>query len=866
MVLHHLQSSFAGGEISPSLLARVDSVAYNTWLKKARNFFVHPQGGASNRPGTLYMGTAKKTKCRLVPFVPGENEAYVLEMGEKYLRVFTSAGQVLDSNSQAYELETPYTLDEVRALQYTQYDQTLFLTQSNHPPMRLVRQDTGVFSLEEVPVAYGPFCAANQNAEHRVRVVQSQQEVETDGVRATLSVLPLIDNRYIVYAFFNGNRFFVGHGYGLDVSALANQFNETYGSQGLTAYNLGGLLKIESPQATGGDWNGATLVLEYHENFLRPSDLTVSQTLTGGANAGTIEEGETQYILESDFDLFLPSHEGGLFSLTHGVESQYENGTLGYESTSSSILTSSDWTLHTTGVWTGTLVVEKSGDMGESWQIVNHFTREEGDENLSVFGELEDLGGLYYVRVRSLQITGEAVYNLSSKAFVQEGIVKIDQFINARKAAVTIKRPYSSSEWTSDWAEGSFSDKNGYPSCVFFYQDRLGLAGTHTEAQTLWFSKTGDYSNFGHSRSTLADDDSISINLSGKKLNAIRSVAVAGKLLVFTAGSEWSISCDGALTPYNISVQEQGERGAGAAAPVMIGHRALFVQARGGVLRDFYYDYTATAYTGTDLTLCAKHLFFNQEIQEICYQQEPDNLVWCVLSNGILATLTYMAEQGVCAWTHQDTQGYFRSVCTIPCRGYDEVWLAVERDGQYLIEKLSRRLVSDEPADQVFLDACVSAKSDTAFTEVTGLNHLEGKSVQILADGNTLPQQKVQNGKITLPRAMNCVQVGLKYSAELHFLPVAYEQSNGTAVDRKRRVVSVTVKMLDSRGGKVGLSGEPKEEILQRTTEPFNTPIGLKTSDYVIALSGMHALAPVLELEQSDPLPLTVLGLVAKVS
>ena len=87
MPIHHLQPSFAGGEISPSLHGRVDSAAYGSWLKNAQNFYVHPQGGASNRPGTLYMGTAKlpAQACRVIPFVLGEDEAYVLELGEMYI-------------------------------------------------------------------------------------------------------------------------------------------------------------------------------------------------------------------------------------------------------------------------------------------------------------------------------------------------------------------------------------------------------------------------------------------------------------------------------------------------------------------------------------------------------------------------------------------------------------------------------------------------------------------------------------------------------------------------------------------------------------------------------------------------------------
>ncbi|MBR4592019.1 MAG: hypothetical protein IKO35_02285, partial [Elusimicrobiaceae bacterium] len=533
--------------------------------------------------------------------------------------------------------------------------------------------------------------------------------------------------------------------------------------------------------------------LVYRESFVRDPNLIIEQALSGGVNQGEeIPVGEVTYILESDFDIFSPQHVGGRFSLTHALQSQYQTGTLEYQSVSETIKSCSDWKVHTSGTWTGTLVLEKSEDLGETWQSVKHFTRSSGEENIVSFGTLEDNGEIYYLRLRANGITGQAGYELGAEGFLQEGIVLVTGFVSARCVTVALERGVGALDWTSEWAEGSFSPKNGYPSCVFFYQDRLGLAATRTEPQTIWFSKTGAYENFGHARGDLAADDSISVNFSGKKLNSIQAVVSAGKLLVFTAGSEWSLSSSGALTPYNLQIEQHAERGTSRAGALLVGNRVLYVQARGSSLRDFYYDYSTASYTGEDLTLCAKHLFANKEIKEMCHQQEPDNLVWCVLSDGTLATLTYVAEQNVCAWTHHDTQGYFRSVCVIPNRGYDEVWFAVERNGKYFIEKLLQRLVSKEPQEQIFLDASLSKKSEQPFTEVSGLSYLEGKSVGVLADGNPLTGMKVQNGKITLPHAMNCVHVGLLYRAELETLPVVFQLENGPSLDQKKRVVSVT--------------------------------------------------------------------------
>lgn len=868
MLLHHLQPSFAGGEISPSLYARVDSAAYASWLKTARNFYVHPQGGASNRPGTVFMGQAKLAgkACRVVPFVLGEDESYVLEMGDKYLRVYTSSGQILDEDGDPYELETPYGVHELASLYYTQYGQKLFFTHPSYPPKQLTRVAGGAFEFGDLPLKNGPFKTSNASPQKKLRVVRQQETVMTEGAAASVSFQPTSDPRYFVMGYLNGNRFCVSHCYGFDASFVTAEFNRAYGAQGLSAVCLGGVITVTSPKNTGGDWNGAQLTLEYCYALSAPAVSTVVYTLSGGTNAGEqIPSGEDKYILESDFDAFSSSHEGALFCLTHRVESQYVSGTLGYNGTTSSVKTGSDWRVRTSGTWTGRLALEKSSDGGTSWENVTYLTRQSGEAAPAGLGNLDDTGELYLLRLRAVEVSGGAGYELQAESFLQEGIVRVTEAAGPRKAVVKIERACGTEDWTSDWAEGSFSPGSGYPSCVFFYQDRLGLAGTRAEAQTVWFSKTGAHADFGHARGALEESDGFCINLSGKKLNAIHSVAVAGKLLVFTAGSEWTVSCSGALTPYNVQIEQQSERGSSRTAPVMVGNKALFVQARGGALRDFYYDYNSASYTGSDLTLCAKHLFFNQEIREVCYQQEPDNLIWCVLSGGELAALTYLAEENLCAWTHHDTQGFFRSACVIPNRGYDEVWFAVERGGKYFVEKLLRRLSSKDPRDQVFLDASVSKKSETPFSELGGLSHLEGKTVSVLADGSPLSGVTVTGGKITLPRPMNCVHAGLSYTAELRTLPAVLSDGAGTLQDRKRRLVSVTLKMLDSRGGLAGTDETRLDELIQRSTEPFNEPIALKTGDYQLAVSGVHGTVPGVIFRQTEPLPVTLLAVITRI-
>ena len=867
MPLHLLNSNFSGGEVSPHLYTRTDAPTYATWVKTACNFFVHPQGGASNRPGTAYINTAKYAAkaCRLIPFVLSEQEAYVLEVGHGYMRVHTQAGTVLQNNS-IYEIVSPYTEHDLQALNYVQYEKTLFLVHPSYVPHKLTHNSNGYFTLSEVNITDGPFMLANTKEDHKMRVITTSETVISEGVKASLSFLPIVYPNMFIQGFWRGERFYDPLGYGVDVQDIVNVFNEHYASSGCVAYNQGGVLRIESPQATGGNYNGSELIIYYRESIASAPSLVVTQYMSGGQNAGEeISTGNDEHYLEADFDAFRPGHVGALWSLNYRMESSNKSGTLGYSDSSAVIQSGGDWQLRTTGNWYGEIVVESSFDQ-TNWKKVKHFSKAQTDDNLHEIGNLESSAKMYYVRVRCLGISGEMGYILQSGAFYQEGIVKIENYVNARKVQVSISRQLGEMErWTDDWAEGSFSPDAGYPRCVFFYQDRLGFAGTQKEAQTIWFSKTAEYEDFGHER-TLQDSDAISINLASNKLNAINAVAIGGKLLVFTAGSEWSIGSSGALTPFNIEVAQEGERGSSTVAPITIGNRTLFVQSRGSVLRDFYYEYSGDSYTGRDLTLRAKHLFFNREIKEIAYQQEPDNLVWCVLDNGSLLSMTYLAEEGILAWCKHETQGKFLSICSIPSHGYDEIWFLVERNGARYVERMLARLPNKLPQDQQFLDASISKKSTESFTEINGLDHLEGKEVMVLADGSPISGLTVTNGKITLPYAVKTAQVGLGYVSTLQTLPVDVPLADGTSLDRKRRPVQVTLKVLDSRGGYVGTEEGKLDELLYAPVTQYAVAADLQTKDVRKVFSASHSYFPSVKVVQKDPLPLTLLAVISQLS
>ena len=91
-----VQGAFTSGELSPALMARVDFNKYQQGCRLLRNCLVQPHGPAVKRPGFLLLDEIP-AEAVLHSFVFNQDQAYALAFGEKWLRVFTPEGPVLNS-------------------------------------------------------------------------------------------------------------------------------------------------------------------------------------------------------------------------------------------------------------------------------------------------------------------------------------------------------------------------------------------------------------------------------------------------------------------------------------------------------------------------------------------------------------------------------------------------------------------------------------------------------------------------------------------------------------------------------------------------------------------------------------------------
>ena len=589
--------------------------------------------------------------------------------------------------------------------------------------------------------------------------------------------------------------------------------------------------------------------------------------------------GDTTTLTAAGFT-FDTGHVGSLWQLEHYIEGQAVSTAFGSATTGNAIKCGGTWRLISHGTWTGKIRVERSDDGSTGWTTLREFTSA-ADYNIDTYGteDMSDNAEPFFVRLNMFSYTsGTCNADLTTDAFYQRGIAKITAVaVGGATATATIKRTIGLTTATIDWSEGAWSDYRGWPSVVEFSpQDRLMWANTKTQPQTHWDTKIGNYNDFSRS-DPLEDDDGITANLPAREVNGINSIVPLSTIIALTSASEWGIlsSTGAAITPTSILQKVYGYEGAAAVRPIVIGNRAIYVQVLSSIIRDLGYELYSDSFTGADISILSNHLFTGYTFKEMTYAQNPDRLVYAVRDDGILLSMTYMREQEVLAWTWSDTfEGVdlFKSVASIPnsTYNYNEVWVAVKRGLKRYIERFNQRLYSTEPEDQIFMDSAITYDG-TPVNVITGLDHLNGYLVSILADGNVLPQQVVSGGTITLNGAYSKVHVGIPYNSDLETLNIEVNMPDGTLQGRKVKLSQVALRLLNSRGGYIGpdkntlhkISGSPMADFYNPNVVATYDATGVLTlcSGEIKENSGAgFEEGGRLFLRQSDPLPITLVS------
>jgi hypothetical protein len=417
--------------------------------------------------------------------------------------------------------------------------------------------------------------------------------------------------------------------------------------------------------------------------------------------------------------------------------------------------------------------------------------------------------------------------------------------------------------------EAVFNSANNYPGAVSYFEQRRCFAGTAQQPQSLWMTRSGTESGMSYSL-PVRDDDRIAVRVAARESNTIRHIVPLSDLMLLTSAAEWrvtSVNSD-AITPSSISVRPQSYVGASNVQPVIINNTMLYGAARGGHLQELGFNAPSQSYASGDLCLRSAHLFDTFDLTDLAYAKAPTPVVWAVSSSGKLLGLTYVPEQQVGAWHQHDTDGAFESCCVVAEGQEDVLYVAVRRTigGATVryVERMGSRAFA-APADAYFVDAGITYSGALTST-ISGLGHLEGKTVSILADGSVHPSRAVAGGAVTLDEPAAKVHVGLPIEADIQTLPLTAQVDGAFGQGRAKNISKVWLRVFRSSGVFVGPDADRLTEAKQRTTETPGSPPALRTEDMPIMVSPSWNSPGHVFIRQRDPVPLTVVGVVAEVS
>ena len=883
------QTAFNAGELSPRLAGRVDLAKYTSGCYRLRNFLPTIQGPAIKRSGTRYLKEIRSSAngARLVAFEFGTTQAYVLEFGNLYCRVGMNSGGVLETavavtvvaatspitittgaahgyaddeqvyvsgtlaggiNGSYYNINvtgattfellgtaslgafgaggtvervhqfvTPYTTADLDGLSFTQSADVLYIAHHSYAPRKLSRTGHTSWTLTEIDFDWQPF--APENLDEDSYVVASA--VTGTGVNLWSSAGEFTAAHVGSYFRLREDIETYAPEWKPGIRWSANpDIYEYFG----TPMNNGGRCWYESNvyeliwQSAGATGAAAPI----HKDGTRTDGNWFWKYLHSGAGYVKITGYTSANKVTADVVKRLPE------STTFAPKAV----TVIANTTPIQITTGTNHTL-TTGdsVWIeGTLLAGINDQSFTITRINNTQFSLNGTVAAGAFG-----AGGQAIRLYSTTTTPTA----ASEQYTRSNL----------------------------WSFGAWSPARGYPRACAFFEDRLWFAGSDSDPQGLWASRTGRYEDH---EAVDQDDSSLVFILNTQQVNEIVWLSSGRKLAVGTVGGEFVLQAagEGAVTPGNAMAPQHSTHGSRTGVQALrVDSSTIFAQRAGRKLLQYGFDFDTDTFQGVDLAVLADHLTVGG-IKGMAWAQEPDRTLWVWRDDGGLLAIAYDRQQEVTGWAKIELGGTavaVKSAAVIPHPDgtRDQLWLIVSRTinggtKQY-VEILDPTWLHGETAlvDGFFVDSGASYNGAPA-TTITGLWHLIGESVAVLADGLIQAEKTVSaTGTISITSASKAA-IGLGYDAQLTSMRLEAGAADGTAQGKTKRIPRVVVRLEETGEGL--LYGPDLDE--------YQIDAGTLYSGDTSKLPwpGGYEQAARVNLEHNQPTPCTVVAIFPQVA
>ncbi len=817
------QTNLTAGEFSPRLVGRFDIDRYKNGANTLKNILIHNAGGGQGRPGTKFVGQAKfaDKSIRLIEFIFNTEQTYIIEMGELYMRFYSNNGRVVEGG---------------------------------RPITGASKANPAVVTSVEHGYSTGDW------------VIISEVVGMTELNGKTFRIIVLTDDTFSL----------------LDVDG--NIIN----SSGFTTYDSEGISeKI------------VEIVTPYTESQLFDVQFAQTADLMYLAH-GSHKPRNLSRTSSTSFVLSEMVFVGGPF--------KDDNST--------------------------TTTITPSGDTGAAITLTASTGIFNGN-HVGSFWNIKD----GYVKITAVANSTSATADVQLK---QDQITAGD--LNTGPGAV------------ADWAEGAWSDDQGYPAVVSFHEQRLVFARTAGLLQTFWGSFIRVFTDFFPGTDA---SDAYTYEIASGTVDSIRWLSSGAKALqIGTFGGTFSASSGNTnepITPSSIVVQRDTTYGTADIRPERIGNFVYYIQRNLTSLRELGFNFDIDAQQALDMTLLSDHILDSEGdvsgAKDIAYQQSPNNILWVVRNDGQLATLTRQIDQEVIGWSRQVIGGSFQSgdaiaesVAIIPgLSGDDQVWVVVKRtinsnekrfieffmpqtfidqdDAFFVDSGLSLdnpiTITNASPADPVIITSAGHGLSDDdqikivniigmtdlndkfylvanktvdtfeltdadgndidgsgfsdyvtggeirlMVTSITGLDHLEGETVQILADGAVRASQSVMSGGITLKTKAAKVHIGLGYNSDIELLALSDGSSTGTGIGKMRSIYEVILLLYRTLGIEIGFEDELNALEFRTDSVPEDQPPPLFTGTRQERMPEGWNEDSKFFIRQSKPLPMFIAAVV----
>lgn len=873
MAIRQYQRAFNGGEVSPSMFARIDDGKYQTGMALCKNFLIEPQGPIVMRPGFKYVNHTKHAgkKARLIPFNFSISQTMVLELGERYVRFHTQGQTVLGNNGQPYEIETPYIEADLFDIHYVQSADVMTLVHPNYPPKELRRY--GATDWRLVDIKFGSSLSAPTG-------LSASQTINKDVTNPTD-----YKRTYAVTALLaDGTEESVRSS---SVTIDCNPYGDgSYNTIRWNAVAGAGLYRVYRDQ--GGVWayvgqTDTTQIID--ENITPDASITPPHYddafySSKGITSVRVNNGGSGYVPAKYITDFVNVCE---YDWGDGYKQQSTGFPVNIQSKANLTWEIEDPNGHGSGADIRLITGETyaatggpaSGGRTACVTGIEIRSRGIGYDNpklvIKCYNRHWQLATLY----RFPLTTSHDVPKIVVTDSTGYGADLVPVIENGRVVSVTIRsggQNYSSpnlSVVSSTGGGASLSANVGqapdYPGAVSYFEQRRWFGGTQNRPNNLWATRPGTEADMSFSLPSQSDDR-IAVRVAAREANRILHIVPLAQLMLMTGAAEWRVSPlnSDAITPESMSVRPQSYVGASNVQPLVVGSSMIYGAGRGGHLRELGYNYEAGGYISGDVCLRAPHLFDNLTIVDLAYSKAPSPVVWAVSSSGKMVAMAYVPEQQVGGFSTIETKGSIESACVVAEGDEDIVYVEVMRtvNGQAVrfVERMNERQYTDLK-ECVYVD-CAGTYRGEAKKEITGLTWLEGETVSILADGAVEPQQVVKDGKITLTYPAEIVHVGLPFIADMKTLPAAMALQDGSyGSGHKKNVREVFFRVVNSSGTQAGPSFDKLSEYPSRSTEfAGNVPEPI-TDEIGFQIQPQWSQSGQVCVRQKYPLPLRIVSM-----